>query len=98
MVKVLEHQMWVQALLTYSLTTLTTNSILVRRDLAISLISGQVPKDTLRSLRNSPLFGDLMFYISPEELESLKKQRNERYMFQVLKQAAQLKQSQTQEF
>ena len=39
-----------------------------------------------------------MFHISAEELESLKKQRNENFMLQVLKQAAQLKQSQPQEF
>ena len=70
-IKVLQHQKWVQALLTDSLTTLASNAKLVRRDLAISSISGQVPKDTLRALRNSPFLGDLMFYISPEDLENL---------------------------
>ena len=38
-----------------------------------------------------------MFHISAQELESLKKHKNERYMFQVLKQSAQLKQSQPQD-
>ena len=78
--------------------TLASNAILVRRDLTISSISGQVPKDTLGALRISSLLGDLMFYISPEDLENLKKRHNEHYMFQVLKQATQLKQSQPPEF
>ena len=39
-----------------------------------------------------------MFHISTEELEDLKKRRNERYMYSVLRQAAQLKQPQSQEF
>ena len=39
-----------------------------------------------------------MFHILSEDLEDLKKRRNEKYMFHVLKQAAQLKQSQFQEF
>ena len=77
---VLQHQKWVQALLTMSLRTLASNAILVRRYLAISSISSQVPKDTLRALRNSPLLEDLMFYISPKDLESLNKRMNERYM------------------
>ena len=85
-------------LMTDILTTLAYNAILVRRNLAISSISGQVPKDTLRALRNSPVLGNLMFYISPENLENLKKTRNECYMFQVLKQAAQFKHSQPPEF
>ena len=89
---------YLQALLTDALTTLTSNTILVRRDLAISSISGQVPKDTLRTLRNSPVLGDLMFCISPKDLKNLKKRRNELYVFQVLKQAAQLKQVQPPEF
>ena len=96
--KVLEHQKWVQALLTGDLTTMATNAILVHRDLAISNLGGQVPKDVLRSLRTSPLLGDLMFHISTEDLEDLKKRRNERYMFSVLRQAAQPKQPQVQEF
>ena len=66
--KVLQHQKWVQALLTDSLTNFASNAVLVRRDLAISSITGQVPKDTLRALRNSLLLGDLMFYIYPEDL------------------------------
>ena len=96
--RVLEHQKWVQALLTDSLVTLATNSILVTRDLTISSLGGQVPKDVLGSLRTSPLLGDLMFHISSEDLEDLKKRRNERYMYSVLRQAAQLIQPQSQEF
>ena len=75
-----------------------TNGILVRRDLAISPVAGKVPQETLRNLRSSPLLGDLMFHVSADDLKSLKEHRNEHYMFQVLKQAAQLKQSQPQEF
>ena len=71
-----------QALLTNSLTTLASNAILVKRVLATSSIAGQVPKDTLTALRNVPFLGDLMFYISPEDLEILKKRRNEKYMYQ----------------
>ena len=96
--KILQHQKWVQVLLTNSLTILASNAILVRRDLPRSSISGQFPKDTLKALRNSPLLRELIFYISPEDLESLKKRRNKRYMFKVLKQVAQLKQSQPPEF
>ena len=91
MTRVLEHMKWVQALLTDTLTTLATNSILVRRDLTISTLGGQVPKDVMRSLRTSPLLGDLMFHISTEDLEDLKKRRSERYMYSVLCQATQLK-------
>ena len=58
----------------------------IKRDLTISTIAGQVPKDTLRP---SPLLGDLMFLFSTEDLESLKKRRNGHYIFQILKQAAQ---------
>ena len=75
-----------QALLTDSLTTLALNATLVRRDLAVSSLREQVPKDVLGSLRIFPLLGDLMFYISSKELEGLKKRRNERYMYSVLKQ------------
>ena len=96
--KVLQHQKWVQALLTNSLTTLASNAILVSRNLALRTIRGQVPKDTLLSLRTSLLLGNLMFHISSEDFENLKKRRNECYMFQVLKKAAQLKQGQPQEF
>ena len=60
-------------------------------------LGGQVPKDVLRSLRTSPLLGDLIFHIPSEDLEDLKKRRNERYMFSVLSQAAQPK-PQAQEF
>ena len=76
---------------------MATNAILVRRDLAISNLGGQVPKDVFRSLRTSPLLGDLIFHISTEDLEDLKKRRNERYMFSILRQAAQPK-PQAQEF
>ena len=96
--KVLQHQKWMKALLTDSITTLAYKAIFIRRDLAISTIRGQVLKDTLRSLRTSLLLGDLMFFISSEDLENLKRLRNECYMFQVLEQAAQLKQGQPQEF
>ena len=95
--KVLDHQKWVQALLTDDITTMATNGILIRRDLAISNLGGQVPKDVLRFLRTSPLLGDLMLHISTEDIEDLKKRRNERYMFSVLCQAAQPK-PQVQEF
>ena len=91
MTRVLEHQKWVQALLTDTLTTLATNSILVRRDLTISTLGGQVPKDVTRSLRASPLLGDLMLHISTKDLEDLKKRRSERYMYYGLRQAAQIK-------
>ena len=83
MTRVLQHQKWVQALLTDSLMTLAplmtlaTNTILFRRDLTISSLGGQVPKDILRSLRISSLLGDLLFHISSEDLEDLKKRRNE---------------------
>ena len=40
MTKVLEHQKWVQALLTDTLTTLATNSILVQRDLTFGTLGG----------------------------------------------------------
>ena len=46
LIKVFQHQKWVQALLTDSLTTLASNAILVRRNLTISSISDQAPKDT----------------------------------------------------
>ena len=68
------------------------------RDLAIISISGQIPKNTMRALRNSPLLGNLMFHISPEDLERPKKRRKEHYMFQVLRQVAQLNQTQPPEF
>ena len=45
---------------------------------------GQVPKNTLRPLRTSQLLGDLIIHISSEDLENLKKDRNECYMFQML--------------
>ena len=48
LVKVMQHQKWVPALLTYSLTTLASNAVLVRRGLTISSLGGQVPKDVLR--------------------------------------------------
>ena len=67
-----------QALPTDSLTTLASNAILVRRDLAISSLGGHVPKDMLRT---SPLLGDLMLHISFKDLDNLKKRRNERYVF-----------------
>ena len=57
-----------------------------------------MPKDTLRDLRTFPLLGDLMFCISSEDMENLKRHRNKCYMLKVLKQAAQLKQGQPQEF
>ena len=95
--KVMDHQKWVQALLTDGITTMATDAILVCRDLAISNLGGQFPKDVLRSLRTSQLLGDLMFHISMEDLEDLKKRRNERFMFSVLRQAAQPK-PQVQEF
>ena len=78
-----------QALLLDSMAVSTTNSMLVRRDLAISTLGGQVPKETLRTMRSSPLLGDLMFHLSLADISSLQKRRNERYMFQALKQAAQ---------
>ena len=59
---------------------MATNAILIRRDLTISNLGGQVPKDVLRSLKTFLLLGDLMFHISTEDLEDLKKRRNERYM------------------
>ena len=38
-----------------------------------------------------------MFHVSADDLESLRKCQNERFMFKVFKQVAQLKQSQPQE-
>ena len=88
--QVLEHQRWVQALalLSDSLAISTMNAMLVRRVLTLSTLGGQVPKETLRNMRSSPLLGDLMFHLSLEDISSVQKRRNERYMFQVLKQAA----------
>ena len=86
--QVLEHQRWVQALLSDSLAISTTNAMLVRRDLAISTLGGQVPKETLRNMRSSPLLGDLMFHLSLKNISSVQKWRNESYMFQALRQAA----------
>ena len=40
-------------------------------------------------MRSSPLLGDLMFHLSLEDISSVQKCQNERYMFQMLKQAAQ---------
>ena len=80
--------------MTDSLTTLASNAILVRRDFAISTITGQVPKDTLMTLRTSPFARGPDVLYSTEDLDSLKKGKNECYMCQVLKQAVQLKQGQ----
>ena len=71
-----------------------TDTILQKRDLVICTVSDQVFKETLRKLRCSPLLEDLIVWISLKDIQSLHECRNEKYMFQVLKQAAELKQSQ----
>ena len=48
--KVLDHQKWIQALLTDDFTKMATNAILFRRDLAIRNLGGQVPSDSDRYL------------------------------------------------
>ena len=42
----------IQAVLSDSLATLTTNTMLVRCDLAIKSLVGQVPKETLHNLKS----------------------------------------------
>ena len=71
--EVLEHQKWVLALLSNALAFLATNAILMSQDLAISTVAGQVPKETLRNLRSSPLLGNLMFHVSADNIGGLKK-------------------------
>ena len=85
--QVLDHQRWVQALLSVSLALLTTNTRLVSRDVAISTQGCQVLKETFQNLRTSPLLGDLMFHLSLEDILSMQKRCTDCYVFQVLKQA-----------
>ena len=79
--QVLEHLRWIQALLLDSLALLTTNTMLVRMDLAISFLASQVLEETLRNLRTSPLLGDLMFHLSLGDIALVQKRHNDKYMF-----------------
>ena len=83
-----DHQRWVQALLSDSLALLTTNTMLVRQDLAISTLRGQVPKETLWNLRALPLLRVLMS-TCPGMTFRLCRRGTISAMFQVLRQAAQ---------
>ena len=61
------------------------NSVLQRRDSFISTITSPIPKDILNKLRSSPLLDDLLFDLSSEDVDLVKKRRNERFMYHAIK-------------